>query len=213
MSFLLWHAGSVGLAGDRRVLRAGEVAPLAHALALIERVEALSARTAEQQRAAEAAGREAGLAMGAEAARQAAQAALADELARLARRAQADRERAQRDVAQLALEVARRLVGELPAPERLAGLAAQAARELLPARTWRLSVHPSQVAPLQARLRQLDPQDRTGLGGAEVCADASLPAEVCRLETDLGSALAGLDDHLQRLARAWAVNWPPEAVA
>ena len=210
MSFLIWHGGSVGLASDRRVLRPDEVQPLESALAVARRLADEQAAQAGRVQAAVAAGQAEGRHQGAAAAQAAAQVRLAEELTQLARQAQAHRERDQQAVARLALEVVRKLLGSLPQADRLAELAVQSARELLPARTWRLSVHPAQIPAVQARLLQLDPLDRTGLAQAELCADPGLPEDHCRLETDLGSAQASVEEQLQRLARAWAVaDLPP----
>ena len=79
----------------------------------------------------------------------------------------------------------------------------QAARELLPARTWRLHVHPVQLAGLRAALQAVDPGDQAGLASAEILADAELDETDCRLTTEFGSADAGLATQVQRLASHW----------
>lgn len=205
-SFMLWHRdphSRLGIAADRRVLRAAEVPPLQDAQALVESLRQLHAE--EQARVVEATaqGQAEGFARGLAEGQAQARSDLADELARLARAHEALRQRLQQDLAPLALEVFRKLLGELPADERLARLAAQAARELLPARTWRLRVHPSQVVSLRSALQALDPDDKAGLAEAEIQADADLAESDCRLLTELGSADAGLSTQLARLTAAW----------
>jgi flagellar biosynthesis/type III secretory pathway protein FliH len=128
---------------------------------------------------------------------------VADAVAELTRSHEAQRQQLQHSVAGLALDVFQKLLGELPAEERLARLAAQAARELLPARTWRLQVHPTQLARLRGALQAIDPDDKAGLANAEIQPDADLADTDCRLTTEFGSADAGLATQIERLAHAW----------
>lgn len=207
--FMLWHrdpANRHGIASDRRVLRAAEVPALQQAEQLLAQLHALLA--AEQARIAAACdearaqGRERGLAD----AQANVRAQAADALAALARQQEAAREQLQQDVGRLALEVFHKLLGTLPGDEALARLAAQAARELLPARTWRLHVHPGQLAGLRAALQAADPDDRAGLARAELIADPDLAETDCRLTTEFGTADASLATQVQRLARTWGVQ-------
>jgi flagellar biosynthesis/type III secretory pathway protein FliH len=205
MSFLLWQKGQIGVASGRQVFRANEVPLLQDASALVARLQALWSSEDERVQTALDGARQQGLSEGTRLAQRELEAALNTQLALLARDAEAARDREQREVGALALEVVRKLLGALPEAERLAALAQQAARELLPARTWRLAVHPAAVDALRDRLARLDPDERSGLAQAVVGADPSLPDGDCRLDTDLGSARAGLDEQLTRLAAAWGV--------
>ena len=126
-------------------------------------------------------------------------------LTRLTRAHEEQCQRQQRDMARLALEVFRKLLGALPADEGLARLASQAARELLPARTWRLHVHPSRMDSLRTVLQAVDPDDQAGLAGAEIVADADLAEGDCRLTTEFGTADASLATQVARLARTWGL--------
>lgn len=205
-SFMLWHRdpqARLGIASDRRVLRASEVPALQQAQQVLDALHALCAQEQARVEHACAQARAEGLKQGLAQAQAQARAELANELARLTRTHEAERQRLQQSVGGLALEVFQKLLGELPADEQLARLAMQAARELLPARTWRLHVHPSQMAGLRAALQSLDPLDKAGLGGAEIVADADLATTDCRLTTEFGSADAGLQTQVERLARAW----------
>lgn len=205
-NFMLWQRDAqarAGIASDRRVLRAAEVPALLDAQQLLDALHALQAEEQQRIAAACAQARAEGLAQGLAEAQAQSRALVADEVARLAQRHAAERERLQHDVADLALDVFQKLLGQLPEPERLARLAAQAAREMLPARTWRLHVHPSQLAGLRAALQALDPADQAGLAGAEIVADAELDVTDCRLTTEFGTADAGLATQMQRLARTW----------
>jgi flagellar biosynthesis/type III secretory pathway protein FliH len=205
-NFMLWQRDAqarAGVASDRRVLRASEVPALLDAQQLLDALHGLLADERQRIDAACDQARADGLAQGLADARAQSRAQVADEIARLARAHEELRRRLQADVAALALDVFQKLLGQLPADERLARLAVQAARELLPARTWRLHVHPSQLAGLRAALQAVDPADQAGLAGVEILADAELDETDCRLTTEFGSADAGLATQLQRLARHW----------
>ncbi|RTL36312.1 MAG: hypothetical protein EKK53_23125 [Burkholderiales bacterium] len=207
-AFLLWHrepAQALGLASDRRVLRAHEVPPLLQAADVLTELEALRATEQARLEAATAQarteGRQQGFAQGQADARD----QLGRALAALAQQQESARAQVQQALPQLALEVARKLIGALPTEAVLAGLAVQAARELLPARTWRLHVHPAQAATLQAALQAADPEDKAGLARAEIVPDAHLGETDCRLITEFGSADASLATQVQRLAQAWGL--------
>ncbi len=204
--FMLWHRdpqARLGLASDRRVLRAAEVPPLQDAQQLLRALGELLAQEQDRIDAACKSARAEGLRQGLVEAQAQSRAEVADALARLARAQDEERRRQQQAVAGLALEVFQKLLGALPAEERLARLAAQAARELLPARTWRLQVHPDMAATLRAALQAVDPDDQAGLAGAEIVADAGLAEGDCRLTTEFGTADAAVATQVQRLARAW----------
>lgn len=205
-SFMLWHRdpqARLGIAADRRVLRAAEVPPLQEAQQLLGELCALLEQEQSRVDAACARGQAEGVAKGLALGRAQSRAELDEALARMTRDQELERRRLQQGVAALALEVFRKLLGELPDDERLARLAAQAARELLPARTWRLLVHPAQVASLRNALRAIDPDDQAGLAGAEIVPDADLAETDCRLVTEFGSADAGLATQIERLRAAW----------
>lgn len=210
MTFLLWQRGQLGIGSGRQVFRAAEVPLLQDASALVGRLQALWQGEAGRVEAAAEAARQQGWSEGGERARAAAEAGLAEQLARLAQQAEAARDEARQEVAALALQVVRKLLGGLPEPERQAALALQAARELLPARTWRLAVHPHSAPALRERLARLDAHDGALLAQAEVAEDEALAPGDCRLDTEFGSARAGLEAQLERVAAAWGVVLPPE---
>jgi flagellar biosynthesis/type III secretory pathway protein FliH len=206
--FQLWHRHpdqALGIITDRRVLRAHEVPPLQQADELLATLQALHAGQQARIDAACEAARADGYRRGLGEGRVAARAELAAALTALTQQHEAARAQQQQALARLALDVAQKLLGTLPAETALAHLAAQAARELLPARTWRMQVHPSQVATLRAALQAADPDDKAGLSRAEIVADANLADTDCRLVTEFGTADAGLATQVQRLAQAWGV--------
>lgn len=209
MSFLLWQRDQLGIASGQQVLRAAQVPLLQDASALVARLQALWQAESGRIEAAEESARRRGRAEGEERARVSAEAALAERLAALAHQAEAARDEARQQVAALALQVVRKLLGGLPLAESQAALALQAARELLPARVWRLAVHPDAAPALRERVARLGPEERAALAGGEVVEDASLAPDDCRLDTEFGSARAGLEAQLDRLAAAWGVVLPP----
>jgi type III secretion protein L len=206
MSFVLWQVDAgMGVASARQVLRADEVAPLQEANALVQALaQACHGQSRRLQTELEAAHRR-GLTQGLEEGRRQAQQELAQALASLEAKAAQERDQQRAAVAALALQVARKILGELPQAERLSALAAHAAQELLPARTLRLHVAPAMLEPVRERLAALA-QPATGLVQARVLADPGLGPDACRLETDLGSADASLQAQLERLASALGVG-------
>jgi len=208
-NFMLWHRdpqARLGIASDRRVLRAAEVPALQEADRLLADLRELFEQEQDRVDAACAQAREEGLRQGLARAEGQSREQLALALTRLTQAHEEQCRRQQRDVARLALEVFRKLLGPLPADEGLARLAVQAARELLPARTWRLHVHPGRMDGLRAALLAIDPEDKAGLASAEIVADAELAEGDCRLVTEFGSADASLATQVQRLARAWGLE-------
>lgn len=207
MSYLLWHGDDPSLASPRRLFSAEEVIALddVHQLCarLADERAALAQEAAQSREDARAAGMAIGLAEGRAAAlietSRAAQVALA-----AAAQAVDDARHAARDeVAMLALQIARKLLGQLPAAEQLARLAQEAARQALPeGGALMLRVHPSQEDGVRALLA--DPT-------WSVHGDASLPLDACRLSGASGDADAALDVQLTRLARGWGLEWPPAA--
>lgn len=204
--FTLWHAQpgqALGIASDRRVLRAAEVPPLLQAQALVDALQTLHATARAQADAACDAARAEGLRQGLAEAQARMQAQLDETLVAMTQAHEDARTRLQQSLATLALDVFAKLLGALPPGDWMARLAQQAARDLLPARTWRLVVHPTQVDGLRERLRALDGGDSAGLAAVEIVGEPDMAATGCRLLTEFGSADAGLDTQLARLAAAW----------
>jgi len=209
MSFVLWQRGrDTGIASTRLVLRAAELPVLAEAQALRDRLEALHAEHAQRVEAACEQARERGHALGLEQGVVAARDEVAASLLALTRAAEQERLRLRGQVAALALQVARKLIGQLADDERLLALADTAARDMLPGSTMSLVVHPSQTDALHARLTAM--ARHAGEGGSpspafELRADPACALDSCRIETEFGSVDASLDAQLSRLAQAWGV--------
>jgi len=205
MTFLLWQReGDQRIASPRRVLRAAEVPLLSDALSLCKRMQALHDQQAALVDTACAEARAAGHAQGLDEGRQAARDDIAATLNQLAAGAAHHRDELRLQVAALALEVVRKLMGRFAAPEQLVALADTAAREMLPARHWVLAVHPDRVDAVRRQLNAMAPASEPL--PFELRADASCALDDCRIETELGSVDASLEAQLQRLATAWAVK-------
>lgn len=211
MTFLLWQReGDVRIASPRLVMRAAEVPLLTDAQALRDRLQALHDKRAEQLNAACAEARAAGLALGLEQGRLAARDELAAALTETSTTAAQRHEQLREQVAALALQVARKLMGHFALPEQLVALADTAARDAMPAQTLTLVMHPDQIDAVRARLDAQAAAEESPLAALqfELRADAGCAPDACRLETELGSVDASLDAQLQRLAKAWSIGAP-----
>ncbi len=204
MSFLLWHRdGDIGIASTRRVLSAGEVPLLKDANHLCERLQTLHSEMAGRVDAACKQAHQDGYAAGFQEGARAADEEHAARLASLAVAAGRHREAMSAQVAGLALQVARKMIGSLADDQRLLALAGTAARDLVPGSPARVLVHPDRVDAVRDLLRSLALRSDQAVPAFEVRADAGSGVESCRIETDLGSVDATLDTQLRRLAQAW----------
>lgn len=184
------------LATDDPVVRAGDVGALRTAAETVAAAAELHDRSeaavATATRAGHAEGREAGLAEG----RAAAAAETRAHLFAMTLALSEERARARTDVSRLALEVVRRIAGEIGDGATVAALAAKATAALLPEEVATVRVAPDAAAEVQARLRQ-----RPGLS---VVADGAVGPLDCLIETPLGVSHASLDVQLAAVERAWA---------
>jgi type III secretion protein L len=193
------------VATERRVLPASEWRRFGEARELVaamhqQRVVALAEQATAAQRA-----RTDGYTRGyAEGTRRA-----ADELAQrqLQLQARADRERdvlrrqTEASVGVLALEIVRKLAGELPAGELVARLAREAVRQLVDDEPATIVVHPAVAADVRERC-----EHDAGAGRpltVTVDEDSALDPLDCRIVTRAGTTLAGLETQLRRLEAAW----------
>jgi len=208
MSFLLWQRESgVAIASARLVLRAGEVPALRDAQQLRAELDTLRREQQARVQAARDAAHAEGLAAGLKEGRALARDEIAATLAALTATAAQHEAQRRADVAALALQVARKLVGELDGAERLAALAHEAAREMLPAPRLSVRVHPERSDAVRAQLQRVAARgDGETAATFEVVADDGCAPEDCRIDSELGSADASLDQQLARLAHAWGVS-------
>ena len=206
MSYLLWHRDrNIGFASSRVVVRAAEVPLLADAHALRARLEKMTDEQAERVAAAAEEARVKGYVHGREQGAVDGRDEVAAQIVELSKSAGLEREQLRGEIAALALQVVRKLLGQLPADGVLAALAETAAREMVPTQTLTLFVHPDQCDTVRARLAD------TGAGEAatprfEVQPDPDFAPDTCRIETEHGSVDASLEAQLARLAGAWGLT-------
>ena len=188
------------LASDDPVIPAADVGPLRDAAAALAEAVGLRGAAAADAAAVAADGHTAGLAAGYGEGRAAAMAEVSAELLALTGRADADRARVRNDVSQLALEVVRRIAGEIGEADTVAALASRAAADLLPDAIATVRVRPEALEATAARL--------AGNRGLTVIADPTLAFGDCLIETPLGISHAGLDIQLAAVERAWSAALP-----
>ncbi|ATY31861.1 FliH/SctL family protein [Sphingomonas psychrotolerans] len=196
MSFLVLHADRLATAlADDPLVPTADVGRVQNALALLAEAGDLARGAEEALQAARETARAEGYAAGREEGLAAAESERQAELFRIALRdSQLQRER-QKDIARLALEVVRRIAGELDSGTMVAGLAERAAAQLAPDSVAVVRVAPAAIEAVRARL-----DGRTGLS---VEADPLLEGQDCVIETALGRTHAGLETQLAQIERMW----------
>jgi type III secretion system HrpE/YscL family protein len=212
MSYLLWQRGrTVGIVSPRLVLKASEVPLLADANRLCERIEQLRDDEVRYVVAAGEEARTAGHAAGYEEGRRQARDELAAAMIALAQETERERERLRGEVAALALEVVRKVVGRVDADDVLVALAQTAARDMLPMQSMALIVHPDRCDAVRDRLGRATGAAHDNAGVRfDVRGDAACTPDTCLIETEHGSVDASLEAQLERLARAWGVASPAD---
>jgi flagellar biosynthesis/type III secretory pathway protein FliH len=205
MSFLLWQrTGDTRIASSRLVLRAAEVPLLDDAQDLRDSLEQLRREQTAIVAAAAEQAREHGQAQGREEGQREAGEQLAATLTALAQSSAHEREQLRADVGALALQVVRKLLGNIAEDTVLAGLAATAANDLLGTQPVALVVHPDLCQAIRDRLAAAT--DGTPALRCEVRGDPACSRDACRLETEHGSVDASLEAQLARLEAVWAAE-------
>ena len=193
---------SVNLSSDELVLGAKHVLALDSAVDvgryLTQLLEQSGQEISEAKQRAFDEGHSAGKAAGLLAARD----DMAAELTAMALDAHHQRIALQGSVARLAIQVVRKLAGEIGASEMVAGLAQTAASDLLPGASLTLWVHPSLVDVVRARLSATQSAHPDKSLHVEICADDTLDLFDCTLDTACGTIIAGLDAQLKCLETA-----------
>lgn len=202
MSFLLWQRDQPAAIGSTRVVfRASEVPLLADAHALCERLNTEHAAAADRIATAANVAREAAYAKGYAEGREEGRDSIAETLTALHQKVSRERETLRANVASLALEVVRKIAGALDAGGVIAALAANAARDLVPAAALTLLVHASRVDAVRAHLAAIAPDLHCDVRG-----DANVAIDACCLATEHGSIDASLGAQLDRIAAAWEIG-------
>jgi type III secretion protein L len=200
----LFATDDTNVATTQRVLLPPQLQSLADVDALLgelqQRHATSEARAAAAAERARAEGRAEGRAAGDREAREVLAQALTDIALAAQREREALRAQAQACVGALALEIVRKLAGELDAAELVARLAQHAVHQLLDDEPVTLVVHPGVAAGVRARCAAPGTVPQRVLAVEE---DAALDPLDCRLVTRAGTTLAGLHTQLERVAAAW----------
>jgi flagellar biosynthesis/type III secretory pathway protein FliH len=196
MTFLVLHADRLATTlADDPLVPAADVGRVQDALALLAQAGDLRRGAEATTDAAREAARVEGFAAGRAEGLAAAEAERQAELFRIALRdSELQRER-QKDIARLALEVVRRIAGEIDKGAMVAGLAERAAAQLAPDSMAVVRVAPEAAEAVRVRL--------DGRAGLSVEADPLLEGQDCVIETALGRTHAGLDTQLAQIERMW----------
>lgn len=199
MTYLLIHNGALATAHARGgVIHAAEAGALRSAAELLQVAEALSSGIAAQAAAAREAASAAGFAAGLAEGRAAAAAEHGAALTRLAAETAGEHQRLRAETGALALEVVRRIAGEVGPEAIVSGLAVTALDRLLPDAAVIVRVPHAAATAVEARLR--------GRFEATIIGDADLAPTDCIIKTGEGRVQAGLETQLAALERAWDIS-------
>lgn len=197
--FALIRNAHVNLATNKLVLPAEDVATFLNTIELGNELKRLVEESAESIKLQEQRGFEVGYEEGKTEGKVAAQKELAEKLMSLSRSAAYHRENLRASVVKLAIQVVRKVAGEIGAPEVVAGLADVAAKELVPDVSLCVRVHPAAVDKVSAQL-EISLSNNAGQPVYfDVRADESLDQFDCIIDTPFGSTIASLEDQLNRL--------------
>ncbi|PLP57382.1 HrpE/YscL family type III secretion apparatus protein [Mesorhizobium loti] len=114
------------------------------------------------------------------------------------------------EVAGLALDVVRRVLGQFDVGTLVAKAARQAIYELRRAKYLKFRVHPQNVGRLRDELSAILPDSDLGMS-LEIDADDTLAPGACILSTDMAVIDAGIEAQLEAIAAAMASR-PQEAL-
>ena len=197
MSFVLLHADRLrSVVAADALVPASEVETVRHAAELLAEACRLRDAAVEEVAQARAAAHAEGLAAGQAQGRAEADAQVAAALVELQARAVEQEVRRRGDIARLAIEVVRRVAGEVGEASFVAGLAERAAAALAPDQPAVVRVAPGVADAVRARL--------SSHPAVTVEADPAVTQVDCVLETTLGRTHAGLETQLGAIERAWA---------
>jgi len=193
---------SVSLTTDQLVIRADDVQALNNAVDVGRRLTRLLEESEQQLASARQRAFDEGHAAGKEAGLLAARDEISAQLTAMALAAHRQRIALQGSVARLAIQVVRKLAGEIGAPEMVAGLAQTAASDLLPGTSLTVRVHPSVADAVSMRLGAAQSAHPGKTLHVEIRVDDALDPFDCTLDTACGTAIAGLEAQLKRLETA-----------
>lgn len=196
LALLISGDGRAALTASWRIPRT-QVESFASGLSLLKEGDRRLARVATEIEAEKAAAQQDGFAAGHAEGLRAATAETAGRLAQIAADAARDRAEVHARMGRLALDVVRRLAGELGSDQLTPAMVERAVREILPDQPVQVRVAPSVRGLVETRLWAIN-------GAIDVVADDRLGETDCVLETASGRVQAGLEAQLSTLERAFA---------
>ncbi|RVT93281.1 FliH/SctL family protein [Sphingomonas crocodyli] len=196
MTFIVVHADQAAtLLADDPLISAHDMRSVNGALDLFGEAGLLRQSVHDSIEAARFTAREEGKAEGLAEGRATAEEEGRAELFRLAMRDGEERRKRQSEIASIALEVVRRIAGDIGDPAFVAGLAERAAAALAPETAATIRVPPAAFDAVTARVAHHN--------AISVEADPTLEGTDCVVETALGRTLAGLDTQIAQIEAAW----------
>ena len=174
-----------------------QVRPMREALALLRESDRRLTRATAEIEARRAAAEQSGYDQGRADGERRAAAEVAQALAALTERAERERAELRARVGELALEVVRRVAGDLDPAAFVPAMMERAVRDVLPDQPMRVRVARAVAPAVEARLWAIN-------AAIEVVPDDQLGPLDGVLETANGRVQAGLEDQLSALARAFA---------
>ena len=180
---------------DRLVYSREDIAHLQSGAELAEHLQAVLAGESERVAQAESDAREAAQVVGLQQGKADASAEASEQLLRHDRARRDDVEQLRLQTSALALEIVRRIAGEVAPAQWLAAQAARASEDLLEHAPLTLRVHPDHVLPVKEELG-----NRAQVFD-DVVADDALAQDACTIESRVGRVDASLETQLERLAQ------------
>lgn len=205
MTFLSLFSDKHGfVATEQRVFAADELQPLQQ---VSELAAQLNKRLAEQQalelQACEEATRQ-GYADGLAAGEAAATTQIAETLKQLHDRQQIALQEMQDNCAELAVDIVRKIAGQIKSDEWLLAQAQQAAASLLDQPSVKLRVHSAQSQAVRKRLDSMTTSGRQVID--QVIGDDAVPDDACFLETGQGQVQVDLETQLAAVLALFGVD-------
>lgn len=196
MTFVVLHADRLrSVVADDALVSAADVGVLRDATALLAEVGRLRDDAEQDIENARLSARTLGMDEGRADGQAAAAEATTEALAKLQADAASAEAQRRADVARLALEVVRRIAGDVGSPTIVAGLAERATLSLTGEEGTVVRVAETCVDAVRERL--------AGRPAVTVEGDPTLEATDCVVETPLGRTHAGLEIQLAAIAQAW----------
>ena len=195
MTFISLFSDKHGFAAtDQRVFKAEELQPLLQITDLVSQLtERLAAqRTIEEKACSDA--MQQGHAKGIENGQAEARLQFAESLKVLHDNQRIALQEMQDNCAELAVEIVRKIAGQVKSDEWLLAQARQAALTLIDQPTVKLRVHSGQAEAIKARLDNLEISSREIID--QVIGDDAVPEDACILETGHGQVQVDLDTQL-----------------